>query len=351
MNAHALLPLIALALLAGCATPRIDPLSTVPAGAPAWPPPPERARVVHVADITRHDDLFDEGGFWTRVASTIGGPRETGLVRPYAVATYPGDGLLVADPGRRCVHFYHWAERRYVALGERLEGGLPSPVGVAVAADGSILVSDSRRGAIERFDIKGRHLGAFGTDAGIQRPAGLAIDAATGEVFVADVLAHAIVVLDQEGTVLRRLGGPGAAPGQFNFPAHLALDTEGNLLVADSMNFRIQRLARDGMPLGTYGQASNARGDFAHPKGVAGLDAHTFVAVEGLYDALVFFDDQSRLLMNMGGAGSGPGEFWLPSGLASDASRHLLFVADSYNARVQVFRVDLDVSSPQEVAP
>jgi sugar lactone lactonase YvrE len=71
---------------------------------------------------------------------------------------------------------------------------------------------------------------------------------------------------------------------------------------------------------------------------VAAIAPSVFVAVEGLYDSLVFFDAEGRLLLNVGGPGSGPGEFWLPAGMAFDADRQLLFVADSYNSRVQVFR-------------
>jgi sugar lactone lactonase YvrE len=44
-------------------------------------------------------------------------------------------------------------------------------------------------------------------------------------------------------------------------------------------------------------------------------------------------------LLSLGASGSGPGEFWLPAGLAFDDKEQLLFVADSYNSRVQVFRL------------
>ena len=40
------------------------------------------------------------------------------------------------------------------------------------------------------------------------------------------------------------LGGPGARPGQFNNPWAIALDSHGNLFVADAGNHRVQKLAR-----------------------------------------------------------------------------------------------------------
>lgn len=337
--------LLAVGLVAGCARGPRDPFAATAPDAPAWPPPPAAPRVVYAAAITRHQDLFDEGGFWNSLANIVGGPRDSAMVRPSMVAVHPEGGLLVADPGRACVHFYDWAHRRYTAVGEDLEGGLPSPMGVAVARDGSILVADSRRARVERFSARGRYLGPFAAATALQRPAGIAVDPARGDVYVVDVLADAVLVFDAEGTWRRTLGTKGSQAGAFNFPSHLALDAAGNLLVADSMNFRIQRLAPDGTPIAAFGRAGDARGDFAHPKGVAALAPDTFVAVEGLYDALVFFDGEGRLLMSLGGPGSGPGEFWLPAGVAYDAERHLLFVADSYNSRVQAFHVRLDQAS------
>ena len=40
------------------------------------------------------------------------------------------------------------------------------------------------------------------------------------------------------------IGGPGAAPGQFSNPWGVALDSAGNLYVADSQNHRVQKLIR-----------------------------------------------------------------------------------------------------------
>lgn len=333
-----LLVLAAIAACAGCAGTAREPFAVAAAGAPSWPSPPEKARIAHVASVTRHQDMFEEDGLWNALARVVGGPRESRMVRPYAIALLPEGGLVVSDPGAACVHVFDWANRRYTALGEGT-ALLPSPVGVAVADDGSILVADSRLRRIERFSRRGKHLGMFADSAALRRPTGIAVDPANGDVHVADALAHAIVVFDRDGGVSRTIGANGADPGEFNFPTHLAFDADGNLLVADSMNFRIQRMSAGGRPIACFGTAGDAQGDFAHPKGVAAIDSSTFVAVEGLYDSLVFFDSEGRLLLSIGGGGSEAGEFWLPSGIAFDAERRLLFVADSYNARVQAFRM------------
>ena len=40
------------------------------------------------------------------------------------------------------------------------------------------------------------------------------------------------------------IGGAGSVPGRFNNPWSLALDSLGNLYVADSQNHRVQKLIR-----------------------------------------------------------------------------------------------------------
>lgn len=327
-------------IAAGCGGKKWQGFSTDVDPTRVWPPPPDTPRVAYVTSIRGHKDLFDTGGLFAGLVRLVAGSDDTAMVRPYAVALYRDEGLLVSDPGLQCVHFYDGSRRKYVVIGKELEGGLPSPVGVAALPDGSILVCDSRLGRVERFDRKGKSLGTFaGPDQGIERPAGIAVDAARGEVFVADVTRHRIAVFGLDGASLRSFGERGDAPGQFNFPTHLDFTPDGHLAVTDSMNFRVAILNPDGSPVSQVGRLGSAPGQFSKPKGVVVDRRGVVIAVEGLYDTLEFFDSGGRLLLNLGGSGSEPGQFWLPAGLAYDAANDLLFVADSYNSRVQVFRL------------
>ena len=338
--AGAALLLVAAIAPAGC---RGQPWTGFPpadAGAPAWPAPPERARIAYVGAIRGHRDLFPSKGFWQTFSAWVAGSPDSRIGRPSAVALHPGGGLLVADTARCRVHFFDSSRRRYVAIGPaRPREGLPSPVGVAALPDGRILVSDSRLRSVEAFSSNGRWLGAFVEPDTVARPAGLAVSAPREEIYVVDVKGHAIAVLDFQGRLLRKIGRRGAGPGELNYPTHVALTPEGRLAVTDSMNFRVQILDPDGVCMRLIGSMGRAPGQFSKPKGVAVDAAGRIVVVEGLYDALEFFDSEGQFLLHLGGSGAGPGQFWLPSGLACDAAEGLLFVADSYNARVQVFRL------------
>jgi sugar lactone lactonase YvrE len=44
---------------------------------------------------------------------------------------------------------------------------------------------------------------------------------------------------------LRGIGGAGAEPGQFHTPHGMAIDSHGDLYVADTMNARIQKFSVD----------------------------------------------------------------------------------------------------------
>ena len=295
--------------------------------------------------ITQHQDLFKTGTVWAGFKEFLAGAPDSRIIRPFALAMHPAGGLLIADPGRKIVHFYCWGRRTYIPIGPKLEGGLQSPVGVAALPDGRILVCDSRLETVECFDAKGRALGHFCDPEVMGRPAGIAVNSSRGEVYIADVTNHRVMVLDLKGRLLRLIGHRGDGPGEFNFPTHLTLGPQGRLYVTDSMNFRVQVLEPDGTFVRAIGRLGDAPGQFSKPKGVAVDKEGHVIVVEGLYDALEFFDPQGELLLSAGSSGSNPGQFWLPAGLCLDTKEQLLFVADSYNSRVQVFRLLEDEES------
>ncbi len=317
-----------------------------------WPAPPETPRVAFVMEIKSHRDLFRDSGFWRSLTGLLAGRTDSSLMRPSALAIHPRGGLVVTDPGRGMAHLYDWDRRRYEAIGPKRPGGLPSPVGVAVDRNGRILICDSRLQTVESFDSKGRWNGSFVERGVIERPVGIAIDYSAGEtpesyrVYVTDVMGHKIFVFDSNGRPIGRIGKRGSEPGAFNFPTQITLDAAGRLVVTDSMNFRIQILEPDGTPVRSVGRLGRSPGTFSKPKGVAVDREGRLMAVEGLYGAIEFFDSHGRFLLHLGGSGQGPGEFWLPAGLTYDEDERLLFAADSYNSRVQVFRILNGVDHP-----
>ena len=60
--------------------------------------------------------------------------------------------------------------------------------------------------------------------------------------------------------------------------------------------------------------------------------------VDALFDNVQLFDREGHFLLTVGARGTGFGEFWLPSGAFMSDTREL-YVCDTYNRRVQVFRI------------
>lgn len=163
----------------------------------------------------------------------------------------------------------------------------------------------------------------------LQRPQSGVVDAA-GRVLVTDVSRNAVFVFD---AVAGRLDvwDRASKTQHFAAPIGIALGRNGELLVADAELGRVFRLAPDGTPLGSFGA-----GQLTRPTGLArdAARGRVFVADTYAHDIKVFGDD-GQLLARWGHRGSGPGELNYPTHLAF--SDGLLIVCDSANARIQGF--------------
>jgi DNA-binding beta-propeller fold protein YncE len=183
----------------------------------------------------------------------------------------------------------------------------------------------------------GRRLFALitGLDASPQRPTvlvrpqGGVVDR-LGRVLVTDVGRPGVFVFDEANGKFQ-LWEQATRTAQFASPIGIALGREGEFLVTDSELGRVFRLGAEGNPLGEFGA-----GVLQRPTGIA-RDAQrgrVFVADTYGHDIKVF-DDDGRHLATWSKRGDGPGELNYPTHLA--VSDGVLVVTDSMNARVQGF--------------
>jgi len=332
---HGLLAAAVLAL-AGCASAPA-PLTLAPDMERVWPVPPDPPRVAYLHEVRIPKDAGVRESFGKRlVAALVGRPRPPAVEEPVGIYADPDGWLMVADPGLQVVHVYNFKRRSYVQAFERPGGRLASPVGVAFDPErGWIFVADSILNQIFIYDTRGYYVGRFGE--GLKRVSGLAWDGPRGRLLAVDTGNHRVVVYDADGRQTRVIGRRGEGPGEFNFPTYVAVAPDGTFYVTDTLNFRVQVFAADGTPLKSVGHVGQVLGSFSKPKGVAlDREGHLYV-VDGLYDVVQLFDPQGELLMYFGGAGSQAGHFWLPAGIAIAGDD--VFVADTQNRRVQMFRL------------
>jgi sugar lactone lactonase YvrE len=131
--------------------------------------------------------------------------------------------------------------------------------GIAVDTDGNLYIGDSSNYRIRKITSQGTvstlagsgtygYIDGSGTDAQFKYVVGVAVDT-KGNVYVADYENHRIRKVTPSGDVTTFAGsGEGFADGdrlldaKFKNPNMLAVDADGNVYVSDSGNFRIRKI-------------------------------------------------------------------------------------------------------------
>lgn len=179
--------------------------------------------------------------------------------------------------------------------------------------------------------------GSLGSGNGqLSRPADVAIDSA-GNIWVADKNNNRIQKFNAKGEYLAKFGSVGSGIGQFNSPASIAIDPKGNILVADKGNGRVQKFNSAGVVVGFFGSKGTANGQFAAggPEGIA-VDAKGNIWVSDTYGGRVQkFTEAGFFVKSVGTKGSAPGQFGEPTGIDVGPGG-FVYVADWQNNRVSV---------------
>ncbi len=163
----------------------------------------------------------------------------------------------------------------------------------------------------------------------LQRPQSGAVDA-EGRVYVTDISKGAVYVFDKPAGKLE-VWEMARSNSHFKSPVGITVEEQGDILVADAELHGVYRIDNRGNPISTFGEDILRR-----PTGLA-RDAQRgviYVADTYAHDIKVFGED-GKLLKTLGQRGEGDGEFNFPTHLAFANDR--LYVTDTLNSRIQVF--------------
>jgi sugar lactone lactonase YvrE len=289
---------------------------------------------------------------------------QSGIITTYAGPGLPVDGSLATNQA------------------------IDAPSSVAPDGTGGFYVAVSGQHQVYRVTADGRMnliagngTPGFSGDAGpatsaqLNYPMGIAADA-SGNLFIADYNNHRIRKVTPEGSISTVAGGGtqgfsgdggAAVSAELNYPAGVALDSAGNLFIADSYNYRIRKVTPGGLIKtvagnGTAGFSGDYEDSNSKTATSAQLNAPTCVVIDAagnlfIADTLnrrireVTTDEYIHTVAGNGSQGfSGDGgkatsaELSYPVGLALDGAGNL-FIADSYNYRIRKMTPDGVIST------
>ena len=132
----------------------------------------------------------------------------------------------------------------------------------------------------------------------------MAVDT-SGNIYVADTVNDKILKFLADGTPVDAWNTAVNVPGQFSGPEGVSVDGNGNVYVADTGNDRIKKFSADGTLLATWGTPGTAAGKFSSPVDMA-VDTfgNVYVADFG-NDLIQKFFPSPRMDITVGGSGSG----------------------------------------------
>ncbi|MGA2586662.1 MAG: PEGA domain-containing protein [Candidatus Aminicenantales bacterium] len=163
----------------------------------------------------------------------------------------------------------------------------------------------------------------------------IAVDS-SGNIYVADTLNHRVQKFTSGGGFVAAWGSLGYGDGQFNDPTGVAVDASGNVYAVDSNNHRVQKFTSGGAFVAKWGTLGSGDGQFNRPYGIAADRSGNIYVSDVNNERVQKFTSGGAFVAKWGSLGSGNGQFTEPFGIAVDASGNV-FVSDTINNVVQKF--------------
>lgn len=286
-----------------------------------------------------------------------------------------------------------WVRSIY-GFGPSPEEQFVAPDHTEIADDGTIWVSDTQLNSILAFGPDGTfrrriEFSAIWPMAPWVVPKGLDVD--SGEVFVCANAANRVLVLSEQGELLRSWetsqpldcaiagdrvyvtgtagvsvfttegeavgswGGRGQAPEQLDLPQGIVIGGDGTVYVADTLNARVKAFTPEGELIwtteeGVTGGGNQAMGDTASEEtSGTGLQIPAGMCMDGNgrlvlvdpfgFNMVVVDPADGTILGRYGDFGETDGLFAYPTGIAYDPQRDWFAIADTANLRVQIVRI------------
>lgn len=301
-----------------------------------WPPEPDEPKIEWIAVYYGDLDIKEKN----LMSMIVGDESSLDFKRPISVA---GDGegcFVVADQelGQVFMLNINSHEAHYIGGGAGA-ASFKMPSGVAVDGDGNFYVADTATRKVFVVNKQNIIMRVMDLSAHAQSIGALAIDRTRARLVIPDSKGSKIFVFTLTGELSSTIDGK----GYFSFPNAVAVASDGSMYIADSFNAAIIHFSAEGKYLNFIGRRGDSPGDLTLVTGVAVDSEDHIYATDGRLHNVTIFDKEGNSLLVIGGQFSisrgniARGGFQIPQGISIDKNDRI-YVADSFNRRVQVFQ-------------
>ena len=252
------------------------------------------------------------------------------LIRPAAMSA-SGNDIYLLDAGLHRIFRYDNFQQTLTPFATTLS--VEAGMSLYAAPDLSVYVTDPTHERVLHFSWDGTPLQPLVSPGIMARPVSVVVDEHNGQVLVADGLFDRIIAFNSLGMTLSVF-----KPQQVLSIAAMATGRDG-IYVVDRLAKRVVVLGWDGVFLHTFGE-----GMLNEPGAIAVTRDNIVFISDSFNDTVRIYREQRTKGKNLvladriGGSGVAPGSFNGIGGLA--VVDDLLYVADSLNARVQIYLID-----------
>ena len=212
---------------------------------------------------------------------------------------------------------------------------------LTVLPSGKIYLSDQFNYRIQLFTANGTFVTTWGTkgegDGQFLHPHVPAVDS-EGNVYVSDRDLANIQKFTSGGKFIIKWAEEGSYDGQLSKPESVVVDSKDNVYVADYGNHRIQKFTKDGNFILKWGSKGIGDGEFNGPAGLSIDKNDNIYVTDKNNNRIQVFTANGTFLTKFGSQGNATSQFILPEGIGVDMKTGLVYVADTGNFRIQVFR-------------
>ena len=249
--------------------------------------------------------------------------------------------------------------------GQGVSASIWAPRGIALNSNGDLYVSDQGNHKIRKISTSGYVSTVAGTgvqgfnngpgdSAMFYYPHGATLDS-SGNLYIADTYNNKIRKITSTGFVSTVAGSglQGSSDGQgvsasFYYPAGIAIDSSGNLYIADTFNHKIRKISSSGMVTTVAGSGSIGSSDgqgvsasFYYPYGIT-MDTIGNLYIADTFNHKIRKISSSGMVTTVAGSGSigsvdGQGvsaSFQQPHGIILDSIGNF-YVADTFNNKIR----------------